>query len=80
VAGDGWLWRLVLIAAAAAIMGVVLYTLRAWTAIYLLNDFAAVTITLIGLIVIGLAVYLALLRLFGVFDVNDLLRQLRQRD
>jgi putative peptidoglycan lipid II flippase len=69
--------RLLQIAIAAVVMGAVLYVARIATGVDDLASFAALIGSVIALIAAGLALYLVLLQLSGVFRVNELVRSFR---
>jgi putative peptidoglycan lipid II flippase len=71
--------RLVQIGIAAAVMGAVLYVARIATDIDQLTSFTALVGSVAALIAAGLALYLILLQLSGVFRVNELMRSLRNQ-
>ena len=68
--------RLLQIVIAAVVMGTVLYVARIATGIDDLANFAALVGSVAALIAAGLALYLVLLQLSGVFRVNELVRSL----
>lgn len=70
--------RLVQIAAAAMVMGAVLYVACITLGVDGLVSFAALIGAVAALIAAGLALYLGLLQLSGVFRVNELVRSLRE--
>jgi len=71
--------RLLQVVIAAAVMGAVLYVARIATGIDDLASFGARIGSVAALITLGLALYLALLQLSGVFRVNELVRSLRKQ-
>jgi putative peptidoglycan lipid II flippase len=70
--------RLILIALAATIMGVVLYGALRFAAIDQFEHSLSLSTALAALILGGLIVYLGLLGLFGILRVNEVVRALRQ--
>jgi putative peptidoglycan lipid II flippase len=70
--------RLLQIVIAAAVMGAVLYVARIAGGIDQLTSFAALVGSVAALIAAGLALYLILLQLSGVFRVDELVRSLRK--
>jgi putative peptidoglycan lipid II flippase len=75
---EGGLRRLALIMVAGLIMGAALYAARVATGVDHVASFAALIGSVAALIAGGLALYLGLLQLLGIFRVNELLIALRR--
>ncbi len=75
---EGGLRRLALIMVAGLIMGAALYAGRVASGVDHVASFVALLSSVAALIAGGLALYLGLLQLLGIFRVNELLRALRK--